>query len=396
MKENIMKRDYDTIVLGLGGIGSAALYWLARRIGGDALGLEQFSLGHHFGASQDHSRIIRLAYDHPAYTALTPHTFIHWREVEAESGVQLVHRTGGLVFGPANRPQAEIDLYTSALQSAGIPFERLSPGETMRRFPQFHLEDGDQVLYSAHDGLIDPGKANAVHANLARARGAAILENTPVQRLRPRTDGVDLETAQGTFSARRLVIAASAWTNTVLAGVGRRLPLTVTEEQVTYFATPHLRQFAPERFPVWIWHGEDSFYGFPVYGEVATKAGQDVGGDVVTPETRKLQPNPRPLERLTCFLEQRIPGFLGPVLYTKPCLYTIPPDRNFIADRLPEYPHISLAVGAGHAFKFAGLLGRVLSDLALDGRTVFPIAHFSLDRPALTDPDFQPVFRTLG
>ena len=92
-----------------------------------------------------------------------------------------------------------------------------------------------------------------------------------------------------------------------------------------------------------------------------------MGGDAVTPETRKMEPNPRPLERLTRFLEERIPDFLGPVLYTKPCLYTMPPDRNFILDALPEYPHISLAVGAGHAFKFACLLGRILSDLALDG-----------------------------
>ena len=84
------------------------------------------------------------------------------------------------------------------------------------------------------------------------------------------------------------------------------------------------------------------------------------------------------------------------MLYTKPCLYTMPPDRNFILDSLPEYPHISLVVGAGHAFKFAGLFGRILSDLALDGRTVFPISIFSLTRPAITDPDFQPVFRTLG
>jgi sarcosine oxidase len=391
-----MKRDYETIVLGLGGIGSAALYWLARRIGSDVLGLEQFSLGHHLGASQDHSRIIRLAYDNPAYTALTPHTFIHWREVEAESGVQLVHRTGSLVFGPGGRTEAEIDLYTAAMSLAGLPFERLSPGEAMRRFPQFRLQDGDQALYSANDGFVDPGKANAVHINLACARGAAILEKTAVQRLHPLADGVELETERGTFSARRLVIAASAWTNQVLAGVGRKLPLTVTEEQVTYFSTPHLRQFSPERFPVWIWHGEDCFYGFPAYGEAATKAGQDVGGDVVTTETRKMEPNPRPLERLTRFLEERIPAFVGPVLYTKPCLYTMPPDRNFILDSLPEYPHISLVVGAGHAFKFACLFGRILSDLAINGKTAFPISIFSLTRPAITDPNFEPVFRPLG
>jgi sarcosine oxidase len=389
-----MKRDYETIVLGLGGIGSAALYWLARRIGGEVLGLEQFSLGHHLGASQDHSRIIRLAYDNPAYTALTPHTFIHWRELEAESGVQLVHRTGSLVFA-RRPPRAEIDLYTAAMSAAGLPFERLSPEEAMRRFPQFRLQEGDQVLYSANDGFVDPGKANAVHINLARARGVDILDRTSVQRLRPLAESVELETAQGTFFARRLVIAASAWTNQVLAGVGRALPLTVTEEQVTYFSTPHLRQFAPERFPVWIWHGEDCFYGFPAYGEAATKAGQDVGGDAVTPETRKMEPNPRPLERLTRFLEGRHPDFSARCCTPSPAFTPCRPTAT--SSSIPcRNIRISMAVGAGHAFKFACLFGRILSDLAIDGRTVFPISIFSLARPAITDPDFEPVFRTLG
>jgi sarcosine oxidase len=396
-----MKRAFEFIVLGLGGIGSAALYWLARRAAGDVLGIEQFNLGHHFGASQDHSRIVRLSYDDPHYTALTPHTFIHWREVEAESGVQLIHRTGSIVFGPDDRLSelnkvSEVQAYVAAMGQEGIPFETLKPKEAMERFPQFRFVGGDLILYSAQDGFVDPGKANAVHIALARKRGAAILENTPIQRVRPLPEGVELETSEGTFTAKKLVIAASAWTNQVLEGVGRRLPLTVTEEQVTYFRTSHLRAFAPDRFPVWIYHGEDGFYGFPVYGEVATKAGQDVGGDEVTTETRKLQPNPRPLERLTAFLEQRIPEFLGPVLYTKPCLYTMPPDRHFILGCLPEYPHISMVVGAGHAFKFASLFGRILSDLAVSGQTVFPIDHFRLDRPALTDPNYTRVFKTLG
>jgi sarcosine oxidase len=391
----------EVIVLGLGGLGSAALYWASRRLGKDVLGLEQFSLGHDMGASQDHSRIIRLSYDDPSYTALTPYTYIHWREVEAESGVQLVFRTGGILFGPGEtQPDAayagQIERYHLAMKAAGIPHEHLSPAEAMYRYPQFHLEDSDQVVYSANDGFVDPRKANAAHINLARSRGARIIENTPVQHVRPTGTGVEIETAAGTFAARRLIIAASAWTNRVLQGIGLQVPLTVTEEQVTYFSSPKLRQFVPERFPVWIWHGEDCFYGLPVYGEVATKAGQDVGGDEVTVETRRLKPNPRPLERLTHFLNNRIPDFVGPILYTKPCLYTMPPDRNFILDSLPGYPHIAMAVGAGHSFKFASMIGRILSDLALDSQTVFPIDIFRLDRPAITDPNFSRTFRPLG
>jgi sarcosine oxidase len=134
------------------------------------------------------------------------------------------------------------------------------------------------------------------------------------------------------------------------------------------------------------------FYGFPIYGEVATKAGQDVGGDTVTVDTRRMQPNPRTFEKLVRFLEERIPDFLGPVLYTKPCLYTMPPDRGFVLDTLPGLPQISLAIGAGHSFKFACLIGRILSDLALDGKTAYPISAFSLSRPGVTDPEFKPVW----
>jgi sarcosine oxidase len=163
---------------------------------------------------------------------------------------------------------------------------------------------------------------------------------------------------------------------------------------VTYFQTPHLREFAPDRFSIWIWHGgaRDCFYGFPIYGEVATKAGQDVGGDIVTADTRTFTPNPRAAADLRRFLERYIPRSLGPELYTKTCLYTLTPDRDFVIDVLPEYPQIALAIGAGHAFKFASLIGRILSQLAINGASEYPIGAFTLNRPALTDPNFPPAF----
>jgi sarcosine oxidase len=354
------------------------------------LAFEQFPLGHDNGASQDHSRIIRLSYHLPEYTALTPATYEAWREVEAESGVQLVVKTGGLDFGAEDSDA--IEYYAAAMRAANIPFEALSADETMHRWPQFRLADGERVLYQANSGLVDARKANATHVVLARAHGATILDQTAVRRIRPVTDGVEVETDLGTFAARRLVVAADAWTNQVLAGAGVEWPLTVTQEQVTYFATPHLRDFSPDRFPIWIWHGQDILYGFPVYGEVATKAGVDVGGDVVTPDVRTFEPNPRAYDRLHRFIERHIPGFLGPILYTKTCLYTMPPDRNFVVDTLPDHPQIVVIQGAGHAFKFASLLGKIACDLALHGATAYPIAAFTAQRPALTDPSFPPSF----
>jgi sarcosine oxidase len=162
------------------------------------------------------------------------------------------------------------------------------------------------------------------------------------------------------------------------------LPLTVTQEQVTYFATPALADFAPERFPIWIWLDEPCFYGFPVYGEAGTKVAQDVGGEEVTVETRTFEPNPAALARVEAFVRQRLPAALGPIIYSKTCLYTMPPDRDFVLDHLPQYENVLLAIGAGHAFKFASLIGKILSELAVDGQTESNIQPFKIDRPILT------------
>ena len=390
-----MKTTYDYIIIGCGGIGSAAAYWLARAAGAEVLAIEQFALGHDRGESQDHSRIIRLSYHEPAYTALTPHTFAAYQAVEEESGVPLVLKTGGLDLELVNDEPRYLNLYADAMDAAAIPFDALSAQEVMKAWPQFTLEGNVQALYQPDSGLVDARRANAAHMALARAHGATILAETPVRAIRPLGDrSVEVDTDQGTFRAGRLVVAAGPWSNQVLRNVGLNLPLTVTQEQVTYFQTPHLREFAPDRFPIWIWHGDthDCFYGFPVYGEVATKAGQDVGGDAVTADTRSFTPNPRAHADLRRFLERYIPRSLGPELYTKTCLYTLTPDRDFIIDRVPGHPQISVAIGAGHAFKFAGLIGRILSELATTGASSYPIERFGLDRPALTDPNYQAAF----
>lgn len=380
-----VKRAYEYAVVGVGGIGSAAAYRLAKAAGGEVLALERFALGHPHGASQDHSRIIRLSYHDPAYTALTPHTYTAWAEAEEESGVRLVFKTGGLDLAATDCPA--IDNYARAMTAAGIPFDDMAADEAMRRFPQWRLDGPERVLHQADAGLVDAGKAIAVHVALARLHGATVLDNTPVRSIRPVGDGVELHTADGVFHAGRLVVAADAWTNQVLAGAGVSLPLTITQEQVTYWATPHLRRFAPDRFPIFIWHGED-YYGFPVYGEVATKAGIDVGGETVTTETRTYEKNEAADRRLRAFLDDKLPGYTGPELYTRTCLYTMPPDRNFTIDTVPGFPQIAVAQGAAHAFKFAALIGDILCDLATTGRTERPIGTFSLGRPALTDPDF--------
>ncbi|MCE3551473.1 N-methyl-L-tryptophan oxidase [Pseudonocardia sp. RS11V-5] len=386
------------IVVGCGGLGSAALYRLARELGSGVVGLEQFALGHDRGASQDHSRIIRLAQHQPQYAALAGPAYAAWAEVEAESQQTLVTRTGGLVIEDREVRRGidsgtrNIEGYTAVFDEFDVDYELLDADELQSRWPQFRLDGGEQALYQSESGIVDAARANAVHVALARAHGAQVHEHTPVRRVCPDGDGVLVETDDRTYRADRVVVAADAWTNQVLRDCGVRLPLTVTQEQVTYYATPHLAEFSPARFPVFMWHGEHNFYGFPVYGEVATKLGQHMGGHETTADDRTFEPDPVRQKRYARFVEQHLPRFGGPELYTKTCLYTVPPDQDFVLDTVPDHPQITVAVGAGHAYKFAALLGELLADLALDRAPAHPIEAFSLTRRALTDPTFARSF----
>jgi monomeric sarcosine oxidase len=386
---------YRYAVIGGGGIGSAAAYWLSRHAGDGVVCLEQWELGHRMGASEDHSRIIRLGYHSSTYTALTRDAYAAWRIVEEESGVPLVHTTGMVNIAQPGTEGGEIlDAYVAAMDEHDIAYERLDSHELTRRWPQFRLPDDHEALFQPDGGILDIRRAGAAHVALARARGATVLPNAGVTAIRAASGGVELVTRAGAVHAEKVVICAGAWTAGLLTRLGLDWPIRLTQEQVTYYATPNLSDFAPERFPVWIWHGglEETFYGLPVYGVPGTKAGQDVGGDVVTVDTRTFDPNPRILAYLRRFLERNIPGSLGPELYTKTCLYDMPPDREFVLGTLPEHPQVSVVNGAGHGFKFAGLMGKILSELAIHGKTQYPIEAFRPDRPALTDPTYEPVF----
>jgi sarcosine oxidase len=391
---------YQAIVIGCGGLGSAALYRLSRRLGAGVLGIERFRLGHDRGGSQDHSRIIRLAQHQPAYAALAPAAYAAWRAVEEASGRRILTLTGGLVIeDAAHRASGDagsrtLDGYAAMFEKFGVDYELLEAGQVAGRWPQFRFDGDERALYQRDTGIVDAERANAVHASLARSHGAHVLENTPVRSVKPSAAGVEVRTDEERYLAERVVVAGGAWTNQLLADCGTRLPLTVTQEQVTYYATPRLEEFSPEHFPVFMWHGAHNYYGFPVYGEVATKLGEHMGGPEVTAETRTFEPDPARQARYRTFLERHIPGFAGPELYSKTCLYTIPPDQNFVLDALPEDPRIVVAVGAGHAYKFAALIGQILAELATDGTSAHPVEAFALTRPALTDPAFDKAFHT--
>ena len=379
--------DADVVVIGLGALGSAAAWACARR-GASVVGLEQFALGHERGASQDHSRIIRLSYHTPGYVRLAKAAYPAWDLLAEDTGEVVVERTGGLDLFPANAAIA-IEDYTASMDAEGVPYEVLSGSEVRERWPTWSgLADGVTALYQAETGFVAASRAVAALQQGAVDHGADLREHAPVIGLRVEDGVVAVTTPTDTVRAGRVIVAVDAWTNRVLAPLGRQLPLTVLQEQVTWFEVADPAGFSADQYPVWIWMDEPAWYGFP-WMDGAIKAAQDCGGAPVDPDTRTFDPDPANEAALGAFLHEHQAG-IGGVRSSKTCLYTLTPDRDFVLDRLPEHPEVLVALGAAHSFKFAAWFGLTLAELALDGAANADLTPFRLDRPALTDPTFEP------
>ncbi len=385
-----MTRDWDVIVVGLGALGSAAAYWSSCRPGTRVLALERYEIGHSNGASQDVSRIIRRSYHRRDYVRLTARAYEAWAEVERESGTQVVFRTGGLDVGPRETAEGvAIDIadYARAMRAEGVPFEELDGPEVMRRWPAWRLDDGHFGLFQADAGIADPSRGNVAHRQLAEAQGAVLRERAPVARIEDALGEATVVLESGErLTAGKVMVAADAWTNDLLEPLGVRLPLTITQEQVSWFSPrgdPSL--FEPDRFPIWIWMDEPSFYGFPTHGHPGPKIGQDVGGRRVTPATRTFDRDEAALGRVRAFLDAHLPDMAAEPFLTKSCLYTLTPDRDFVLDALPGHPNVVVALGSAHGYKFASVIGRILAELALDGtsQSAAEIEGFRFDRAAL-------------
>lgn len=394
-----MKTEFEYIVVGMGALGRGTAYWLSRS-SESVLGLEQYELGHVRGASHDFSRIIRLSYQSPEYVRLAQQAYQAWAVVADEAHEQLVVPTGGLDLEPPGSVQP-LDDYITALKHCQIEHEVLDEREIMKRWPQFKLDEGTRGLYLDTGGLVAAMKGNEAHVSLARKNGATILDNTEVVDIKDHGGEIEVITRSAeketSFRCRKLIMCADAWTNKLLAKLNPeiQLPLTVTQEQVTYYNSPKTADFALGKIPCWIWMDEPQFYGFPVFGENAVKVTEDLGGKQVTVDTRTFDPDQDMLNRVEGFLQKHLPDALGPLLYSKTCLYTLPPDRDFVIDTVPHHKNVYVAVGAGHAFKFASLIGKILSELATSGQAQSHIADFKFDRPAIAEHDPATPFRYL-
>ena len=366
--------SFEVAVVGMGALGSAATYHLARR-GAKVVALEQFELGHVRGASHDTSRIVRTSYGSSAYVRLAQSAYRDWADLEAESGERLLTITGGVIMLPVDGPYSASD-FTEALTECDVAHELLTPAEVMARWPQLRVPENVETVYTADTGIAHASRTVATLQMRARVHGAHIRDRTPVEAVIPDGDGVIVRTAHGDIRAGKVILATDAWTNTLLDPLGATIPLDIMQEQVTYFRPAEPEQYDRSVFPVWIWEDDECYYGFPTFGEPSIKAARDVSENRMTPAERSFVPSPELVDQLAGFLHDVIPG-AGPELRTVTCQYALTKDRRFVLGALPQHPDIIVGLAAGHGFKFTPALGRVLAELALDGFSTDDLTEFA-------------------
>jgi len=369
---------YDAIVIGLGGIGSATAYHLARR-GARVLGLEQFGIAHDQGASHGHTRVIRQAYaEGPEYVPLLFRAYELWHALEREAQTTLLTKTGALHIGTADSP-AVAGAALSA-RTYDIRHDLLTAEEIRKRYSVLRPPADHVGLLEYEAGFLVPEQCVATHIELARRHGAELHTEEVVLSWHATPGRVSVRTSRGGYEARALVFTAGPWTGQVLRDLG--LPLEVTRA-ILYWFQPKGRLEEFTRLPIYLWedHGIYS-YGFPYLEGQGLKCGfHHSFNEVTTPQTIRRQVGDDEKTRIREHMTRLMPDALGQLLAAATCLYTNTPDFHFIIDRHPAHEHVVLACGfSGHGFKFCSVFGEVLADLALNGQTQHPVGLFALRR----------------
>jgi sarcosine oxidase len=388
-----MSTEYDAIVLGLGAMGSAALYQLARR-GKRVLGLDQYAPPHTLGSTHGDTRITRQAIGEGAeYVPLTLRSYELWREIEQMTGQDLLTITGGLIMASQSSPDpmhgAESFLKTTiaTAEQFGITHRVLETDQIRQRFPQFHLVGDEIGYYEENAGFLRPERCIQAQLALAGRFGATIQTGEQALAYEPdaTSSRVTVRTARSSYTAEKLIISAGPWIGSLLEEQYARY-FTVYRQVLYWFGLKGpIEPFLPGRFPIFIWARPNSaIYGFPAID------GPEGGIKIATEDYTKAT-TPATVERAISSAEIRamyaqhiansLPGVGDTCVKAVSCLYTTTPDEGFVLDTHPEHPQVIIASPcSGHGFKHSAAIGETLAELVIDGKSRIDISRFSLRR----------------
>ena len=377
-------QSYDVIVLGVGSVGSATCHHLARK-GARVLGIEQFGIPHDRGSHHGSSRMIRMAYyEHPDYVPLLKRAYSLWHQLQENTSESFFHITGGLYVGSQGG-----SIFPGSLKAAHehrLDHSVLSAQQISKHYPALRIPGNFSGFYENQAGFLVPGKAISSYTQSALRHGAVISEGEKVLSWDSLSGHVEVTTEKGSYRANHLVITAGAWSSQVAQDLG--LALHVTRQVLAWFeplGSPE--RFTPDNFPCWFIETEPPFghYGFPLLdGDPGLKIALHKPGEMITPEHLH-EPDNKPrleeIEQLREILDNYFPGCAGRLSHARTCMYTNSADGHFVVGSHPERDRVSIACGlSGHGFKFSSVLGEVLAELALEGRTSLPIDFLSPQR----------------
>lgn len=371
--------NYDVIIIGLGAMGSSAVYHLAIN-GLRVLGLDRFQPPHNFGSSHGLTRIIREAYfEDPLYVPLVQRAYELWSELEKKSGERLLLQTGGLMIGPHDGV-----LVSGASRSAeqhNLAHEILNSTNLAQKFPMFKVEDAPMAVWEPRAGILFPERGIKTHLDLAAKSGAQLRFNDPVRKWEPFGKGVRVFTGGSSYTANRLVLSPGAWMTSLLPA--DHLPLTV-ERQVLYWfkSVSRPEMFQPDRLPIFIrqYAPDRFFYGFPDLGDGVKVAFHHQGGRV-DPNSLSQEVKQIEIEEMRHVLSQYLPDANGDLRSTAVCMYTNTPDEHFILDYHLSHPQVIVASPcSGHGFKFSPVIGEMIAAMINGEQPRFNLDLFNIAR----------------
>jgi sarcosine oxidase len=388
-----MKSNVDAIVIGLGAMGSAAIYQLAKR-GKTVIGIDQFSPPHHYGSTHGESRIIRQAIgEGEHYVPLVLRSYEIFREIEQETGKELLTITGGLTLereqsaGLMHGRHNFLEQAVSCAQKFNIRHEILEPQDIKARYPQFAITN-ERGYFEYDSGFLRPELCVEAQLRLAENCGATVQTDEKVISIAARGDSeVIVRTSRAVYAAEKAVLTAGPWTAEFLPPAYRQSFKVYRQVMYWFMIRDHCRPaFLPGPFPIFIWIFEQGrnfgFYGFPSLDGKTIKLATEQYDVVTDPDKNDRKVSAAEKQSMyTDYIRGRLPGLSDQCESAMSCLYTTTPDANFVIDFHPDSNRIIIASPcSGHGFKHSAAIGEVLAELVVNEVSKIDISSFSLGR----------------
>jgi sarcosine oxidase len=388
-----MTSDFQTIVIGLGAMGSAAIFQLAKRRN-KVLGIDQFSPPHTYGSSHGDTRITRQAIGEGSeYVPLVLRSYEIWKEIERETGKKVLAVTGGLIMtsveGGMRHGSNFFNQTVVSAEKYGIAHRLLDADEISKEFPQFNLKGNEKGYFEEKAGYLRPELCIEAQLELAQRYGARLAFDEKVLAFSVKdNDSVIVKTNKGEYEAEKAILSAGPWI-TQLLGEKYAKNFTIYRQVLYWFDVGgSISLFEPANFPIWIWEFgtmvEDLMYGFPAIDGVqgGVKIAFEQYKTATTPDTVSRKVSKQEIEEVYKRNVQRhFVGLSESCVKAVTCLYTVTPDHSFVIDRHPEFPQVIVASPcSGHGFKHSAAIGEVLAQLVTEGRSAIDVSAFSFKR----------------